>query len=140
MSSSVTACSENDLDKLLQKSRAKNKKLNITGILLKIDDDFLQVLEGEHGVITNLYEVIKEDERHHTVTLMSCENIGKRQFVGWSMGYGEGFSEIPYSHIQKNENFQLNTKASLVHIEGKKTVVFIESVNNSYTIEFVHIN
>lgn len=56
MSSSVKLLEENEIDSLLKHSRRSNINYDITGVLLYIEGDFLQVIEGEEDVITNLFE------------------------------------------------------------------------------------
>ncbi|HBA65177.1 MAG TPA: blue light sensor protein, partial [Methylococcaceae bacterium] len=56
--------SDDDLKALLKKAREKNKKLNITGMLLHLDPFFIQILEGEETVVLDSFNRIKEDSRH----------------------------------------------------------------------------
>lgn len=50
-SSSTDRFSEADLVPLLQQAREKNQRLNVTGMLLYRDGNFLQVLEGERETV-----------------------------------------------------------------------------------------
>jgi hypothetical protein len=78
-----------ELSELLQKSRASNERLGLTGMLLHCDSDgsFFQVLEGEGAAIDRLYTKILSDERHSHMTLIIREPIARRSFAEWSMGY-----------------------------------------------------
>ncbi|MGY8871574.1 MAG: BLUF domain-containing protein [Pseudomonadales bacterium] len=79
--------SQEDMLCLLSKSRERNKKQGITGILLYIEGSFFQVLEGEENSIEELYNKVFEDERHKKVTRIIGEGIAERKFTDWSMGY-----------------------------------------------------
>ncbi len=75
------------LRELLVTARARNTPQGITGCLLHIDGAFLQVLEGDPGAVTALFERIARDPRHvHVLTLVTRE-IEAAQFPDWSMGF-----------------------------------------------------
>lgn len=79
-------CSEEEIIKILEKSREKNKDINVTGMLLYTKDSFIQCIEGEKDEVTTLYEKIKKDERHSNSILISYKFIKKRDFPSWNMG------------------------------------------------------
>ncbi|MGE3569090.1 MAG: BLUF domain-containing protein [Gammaproteobacteria bacterium] len=74
---------------LLQRSRARNARLGVTGMLLYVDGAFFQVLEGETEAVDDLFLHIAGDPRHSNVTEIIREPIIARQFPDWSMGYAE---------------------------------------------------
>ena len=43
------------IEEIVEKARIKNAKLGITGILLTVDDCFMQVLEGDKDTVMELY-------------------------------------------------------------------------------------
>ncbi|MBL1142570.1 MAG: BLUF domain-containing protein [Proteobacteria bacterium] len=77
----------NDLLSLLLQARNRNKRLEITGMLLYTDSRFVQVLEGEEATVLSLYDDIRDDTRHVNVTTLVENNIDKRMFPDWTMGY-----------------------------------------------------
>jgi len=79
--------SEKELNKLLKDIRIKNKKQNVTGLLLYNDGAFIQVIEGESDIIHNLYKIIKKDKRHTNIVKLLDEPISERAFPDWSMGF-----------------------------------------------------
>jgi hypothetical protein len=87
MSSATRPYSEADLIQLLTKSRKNNARLDITGMLLYKDGNFLQLLEGEEQAVIDLYEFIKTNTDHHSSTVLDQAEINERQFVDWSMGF-----------------------------------------------------
>ncbi len=75
-----------DLAAIAREAQARNRGLGITGLLLYVEGDFLQVLEGPGADVERLYEMIEADPRNKWVTRLSTERILRRAFEGWSMG------------------------------------------------------
>lgn len=96
--------SDENLKDLLKVIRDKNKRSNVTGMLLYLDPFFLQVLEGEETTLNNTFNSIKEDSRHYKVSLIYKKPIFERVFSNWTMGFNrlndkelesaEGFSDF----------------------------------------------
>jgi hypothetical protein len=87
LSSAVTAFSTQDLRELLTKSRVNNSSLDVTGMLLFKDGNFLQVLEGEQANVRGLYQRIAKDKRHGGCTILFQSVAEERSFPDWSMGF-----------------------------------------------------
>jgi Sensors of blue-light using FAD len=99
--------SDNHLKSMLQKARAKNEKLAITGMLLYRDGFFMQALEGELADIESLYDTISQDPRHSDLILIFKKPIPKRGFPDWTMGFNKiddhNIDTIEgYTHFLKN--------------------------------------
>ena len=77
---------EAELSAILKQSREHNPAEGITGLLCYADGIFMQVLEGGRDAINARYKRIVSDPRHHDVILLSYEEVGEREFAGWSMG------------------------------------------------------
>jgi hypothetical protein len=92
-----------ELAELLEKSRASNERLGLTGMLLHCDSDggFFQVLEGEPTALDRLFQKLLLDKRHSHVTLIIREPIAKRSFAEWSMG----FSGVSQAELRKIPGF-----------------------------------
>jgi len=67
--------SDDDLKYLLKKIRKKNAASQITGMLLYLDPFFMQVLEGEEVMVNDLFNLIKQDSKHHKVSLIYKKQI-----------------------------------------------------------------
>lgn len=76
-----------DLHGILEKSRIKNARLGITGVLFYDGSDFIQVLEGGEGEVQYLYGALVSDPRHRDVTLLSQMVIDQREFGNWAMAF-----------------------------------------------------
>jgi hypothetical protein len=75
-----------ELQAILKKSKTNNPGLGVTGVLCFSGGIFLQVLEGGRLAVSQLYNRISNDKRHHDVALLSYEEIEERRFACWSMG------------------------------------------------------
>ncbi|QPK63543.1 BLUF domain-containing protein [Methylomonas sp. LL1] len=87
--------SDDDLRELLKRARAKNERLNVTGMLLYLDPFSLQVLEGEETVLDQLFNTIKQDARHYKVSVIYKKPISERSFGDWTMGFNKISDQTP---------------------------------------------
>lgn len=76
-----------ELEALLEKSRANNRRDGISGVLVYRDGDFLQVLEGPEAAVRRTYARIAADARHGGVIVLDESEIAERNFGDWSMGF-----------------------------------------------------
>ncbi|MEQ8514274.1 MAG: BLUF domain-containing protein, partial [Chromatocurvus sp.] len=86
-STSGTMLSENDLMPLLEQSRARNARQNVTGMLLYNSGTFMQALEGDACDVTEIYRDICADPRHTNVVTLVNQPIAERTFASWEMGF-----------------------------------------------------
>lgn len=75
-----------NLREILEKARAKNSPIGVTGYLIFDKAYFLQILEGEREAVFATYERIKGDRRHQQITLVETRDITMRSFADWTMG------------------------------------------------------
>jgi hypothetical protein len=78
---------QSHLHMILRHARQKNKLRNVTGLLVFVDNTFLQVLEGEETEVKNVFDKIKSDHRHKDIKLLSDSPIQTRAFENWEMAY-----------------------------------------------------
>ena len=78
---------EDEILDILHVARLNNEKLDITGMLLHRDGNFLQVLEGPASAVDSLVNKIKRDARHKGLILMSRKGIQERLFADWRMAF-----------------------------------------------------
>ncbi len=89
LSSGLNDLTSSDVKEILVKAKDNNRAKNITGVLLYLDKNFIQVLEGEKEDIIKLYQKISLDHRHKNVIKVIEGNIASRQFDKWDMGFIE---------------------------------------------------
>ena len=99
-------------------SRFNNTRDGVTGALCFNANFFLQCLEGERSAVNETYHRILRDPRHEHALLLRYDQISKRQFGDWSMGYLSSQAMAPDLLLQfgSNDRFdpeQLGADAAL---------------------------
>lgn len=93
VSSATREMDEEDLISLLEQSRDRNKRQNVTGMLLYARENFFQVLEGDEHDVDQIYESILNDDRNKGNIVILKQDISMRSFPEWSMGFRHLTSE-----------------------------------------------
>ena len=111
MSCAVKPMNYDELSALLQQCRDNNHKRGITGMLLYQNGTFMQMLEGEKQVVSDLFDVIRKDDRHTGVHIVLTGDIAERNFEDWSMGFFnmDKAGEFPKYSDYVNENITLRS-------------------------------
>lgn len=132
VSSAVEPFSSSDLLNLLEKCHKNNAKLEITGMLLYKDGNFMQALEGEEEAVRNLYHKIAGDQRHHGEITLLQGHLEERQFPVWSMGFRDlnssealaapGYSEFLNAKLTGEEFSSDPTRAQKLLLTFKKNM------------------
>ena len=78
---------QDELERILDQARQNNVANDITGVLVFVDNIFLQVLEGEQQKVLVLLDAIRNDKRHTDVKLIGQAKVEKRCFEDWAMAY-----------------------------------------------------
>ena len=87
LSTATGPFSKAQLTALLEGSVRRNTAAGITGLLLYRDGAFMQVLEGEKAAVTEVFEKISHDPRHHHVMRLIHEPITQRHFPDSAMAF-----------------------------------------------------
>jgi hypothetical protein len=132
VSSAVTPFSKPELLDLLTVARVNNTNLNVTGMLVYKDGDFMQVLEGEEATVRALYAKIGRDRRHRRTMVLLQGELQERSFPDWSMGFHEigagekiaipGYSEFLNTPLTGEEFFQDPARSQKLLLSFKQTV------------------
>lgn len=72
---------------LLSQSWTNNKKNGISGMLVYIQNRFIQLIEGEKEHVKATIQKIKQDPRHNDLTILLEGQSESRLFKNWSMGF-----------------------------------------------------
>jgi hypothetical protein len=76
-----------EFEALFNQTQLKNNSHNITGVLVKRDDVFFQILEGNPIIIDTVYEEIKKDHRHFNILELLNKSISQLSFKSFDIGY-----------------------------------------------------
>ncbi len=79
--------SANALDAILNNTSRRNSTLNITGLLVYNNGNFLQILEGNYDRVYNLYAKIITDDRHDNIIKLIDEPLETRIFDSYEVGF-----------------------------------------------------
>ena len=84
-----TEAVEADLDfqvrKIIQRAIHHNRLDDVTGLLITVQDYFLQALEGPATAVRTTYGRILDDDRHTNVTIIHAGPAEGRLFADWNM-------------------------------------------------------
>lgn len=110
------ATSKKDIERLSKIIAYKNKRLNITGILIIKNGHFFQIMEGSVPNITAAYKKIKKDKRHTGLIKLLETPIEIRLFDAYDTGE---FSVIKnYTKLKKlSTYFEWIKKSGLVTVD-----------------------
>ncbi|TFF17582.1 BLUF domain-containing protein [Jiella endophytica] len=72
---------------IVETSVRNNADCGLSGILLQVDDTFIQLIEGEQAAIEATFERICVDERHSDLVLIDMTSAETRLFPEWSMAH-----------------------------------------------------
>lgn len=87
LSSAVRELSAEELRELLAEAQRNNGRNGITGVLLYLNGNFLQFLEGPAQAVGATLDRIRKDHRHSGVFVLNDSEVERAQFPGWSMGF-----------------------------------------------------
>jgi hypothetical protein len=69
------------LRNIVKQADKNNQPDGVSGCLIHVDDYFIQVMEGPRGALSETYNRICRDERHHDVNLVQVGPSVARQFT-----------------------------------------------------------
>ena len=114
---------EEDLPELLKKARVANAALGITGMLVYVNGNFLQVIEGTEASIDALFAKISKDPRHKRMLVIVREPIMTRSFPDWSMGFEALLPADVETLIGENDFFDSGTCLAAMDAGIVKTIL-----------------
>ena len=79
--------SDVEIEDLLRHSRMANAAVDVTGLLLYWDGNFLQYIEGPKESVEKLLDRIRIDPRHGGLIILDKTKIAERAFPDWRMGF-----------------------------------------------------
>ncbi|MER0237718.1 BLUF domain-containing protein [Fulvimarina sp. MAC8] len=74
-----------DLEAILKVARSRNAELKISGVLMHVFGQFIQLLEGPASSIETVMEAIVRDKRHSDIHIFLKQSGSTRSFERWAM-------------------------------------------------------
>lgn len=78
-----------DLDRLLDRARERNRRLGLTGCLHHENGLFFQWLEGPRPLLFRLLDELRDDDRHIGFTVLDQGPLARRLFQHWEMRFSD---------------------------------------------------
>ncbi len=75
-----------DVRDIVARALMNNRRVDVTGMLLFMRPEIVQVLEGRNEVLDRLLAAISADRRHAGLRLIDRRAVNTRRFDRWSMG------------------------------------------------------
>lgn len=82
---------ELNVQRIQWSSQVRNRRLDVTGMLVFTGRHFAQVLEGREEALQELMGSLSRDRRHSELRVVMDEPITTRRFDGWAMGYANRY-------------------------------------------------
>lgn len=76
-----------DVLDIVEMSRSRNARLQVTGALVASRSRFAQILEGPRAGVDALMDSIRRDSRHSGVEVLLYDDIAQRRFADWTLAY-----------------------------------------------------
>lgn len=122
---------DNDIQNIEKSANEFNKQNDITGSLLYTERNYIQIIEGDNLLLTNLFFNIQSDKRHENIRLLNFEEIISRNFSCWNMLLIDAKNlgdQIEFKHgikknfdeILKNEYISYKAIESIIYELAKK--------------------
>ena len=123
------------IETILQSAQNFNRSVNVTGVLLYSNGNFLQYLEGDNAALTTVYARIKNASSHSKLNILLNTAITQRNFADWHMGYAQPTdSEMLALSTSRWQLFQYNKSKASNLSDGLQLLINFWSVASSQTI------
>ncbi|MFT7032570.1 MAG: hypothetical protein ACJA2S_001070 [Cyclobacteriaceae bacterium] len=116
---------------ILLKSKSRNKACNVTGILIRIEDRFIQLLEGEEEDVEKIYSSICRDIRHHHISKVLTGYRSERLFRDWAMAFSSPSKE-QFAEVTELKNIKDIEKVVNINDDSHPALIVMNHFNKRY--------
>jgi hypothetical protein len=113
VSSATKEMTPPELLEMLTDIREKNKRQEITGMLLYRGGNFLQVIEGPETAVDGLLKALEHDPAHYGMIVLCRNHIAAREFGDWRMA----FRDISHEDLSEMEGYSRFMEAPFTDAE-----------------------
>ena len=114
-----------ELKDLARTCYQNNINRDISGMLVYLENKFLQVLEGPKEKVQGLFSSISQDPRHKKVSVLIEGEIRQRNFSKWSMGFKSVDKQL-FQDLTGFENLEEFFSKSDVDNESHLSLIFLK--------------
>lgn len=103
--------------RIVEESSIRNRRENISGILMIHDRSIMQIFEGEKVAVRNLFDKIAADPRHQDAHVILTRTATQREFGHLGMrlcevdGYGASRFRMTVSALQARQRRRIRGEA-----------------------------
>lgn len=123
-----------ELESLWKMSARKNVSLGLTGMLLYMNNRFIQVIEGEKSRVQQLYERISSDKRHRDTMVILEGILEEKNFKNWSMGFYHLDDKSDHKFLLAGEHI-LDHLGSEIHTDEHPALSFLKMFRDKQGIK-----
>lgn len=117
-----------ELKDIMEKSEKNNTPVGISGMLCFGNEKFLQILEGERQVVSQTYERILKDERHHNSQIIEFLEIDHRLFTSWSMKVVQMGEQFPQKIKELSMKYSSNPNFTPSEMTSEQCLEFMKEL------------
>jgi len=112
----VRSPSREQVSEFLVNTRLRNQRKKISGVLILMGRNFLQVIEGPEVEIDYLYSRLVQETQRYSLILLSRQYIREAVFHSWSLGFIDAASH--QKTLMNADNPELRVLQELQHIKA----------------------
>lgn len=92
---------------ILRAAQRRNTELGVSGLLMRSEMRFIQTLEGPRDALSNVFDLICRDPRHHSIQLVHFGHTDRVRFADWAMQYSDDAEHAAPSPTASVEDYQV---------------------------------
>lgn len=119
---------DRDIEDIRRVAKRFNGDCGISGVLFFLNNRFMQVLEGEAGILAQLMGRIEKDSRHRQLSYLLNVPIEKKELADWNM---DTFN-LAKTDVFRSETIQAITQVYTANIkpDAESFVSLVEEMLN----------
>ena len=79
------SCSDEEVTRIIARAAARNRPMDVTGLLVADKSCFIQILEGPRTAVSMIFQDVMRDTRHKNVVIAECSEIEQVSCPRWGM-------------------------------------------------------
>ncbi|TDR82810.1 BLUF domain-containing protein [Paludibacterium purpuratum] len=124
------------LEAFLADCRRRNQRDGITGVMVLMGQEFLQVIEGPEEDVDRYYRQVFQDSTRYKLLLLARQEIDAPIFTGWSLGLIRG-DETPNDPAPGDVSIMDIEQIDPADLNGKRTLSVIrEFIDGKWRVRF----
>ena len=119
-----------DLIEIGRTAQRNNGSMRVTGMLLHVEGEFFQVLEGPGAAVEEVFSKICEDDRNEWVTPLLRERPLRRVFRTWTMGC----FDLPFDELPRDLFFRADWDEVRLRVKANRRQEFFGFLERFYRV------